>query len=503
MINTATPSKVYDANGNLVDNLTLSTANPETINSTSLQNVPSVNYATPTPVPVPTVSGLDTSVPQATLTQPETQANDLTTRLQQLNDSLLGKSSYQTQQETAQGIPELQKTQTELSSRLKALQNEALAIPLQIENQNIGRASTSEIQRQSTAALRTNAIQALSINSLLESSKGNIANAQALADKAVQAKFGPLEEEQKAKLANLDLILKSPAYSIADKNRAAQMQAQVNAQTAKLAEQKANHENAIAQANAASKLNPSDPQAQYAAQQVFKLDPTSPDYMQKVNALVGKYQTNPLEQDQAKATLALTWANVAKQKELGSLLSIKDAQALGVPYGTTKEQAIAQGKVPGVAAEAGTLKQNALESAKALLQKFQSGIGTSAVGGNLLNRFEAIGDFLGKGTGRADFLVQLNNMKSLLSLDNVKYLKGQGQVSDAERRLLEQASAKLDRTQSEEEFAKSLTEIITALSGTTTTTNSDEVTVISPDGTEGTIPKSQLSDALKEGYKQK
>lgn len=31
----------------------------------------------------------------------------------------------------------------------------------------------------------------------------------------------------------------------------------------------------------------------------------------------------------------------------------------------------------------------------------------------------------------------------------------------------------------------------------------NEVTVISPDGTEGTIPKSQLNDALKQGYKQK
>ena len=116
------------------------------------------------------------------------------------------------------------------------------------------------------------------------------------------------------------------------------------------------------------------------------------------------------------------------------------------------------------------LKNNALTSATSLLDKFNAGQ-TSAVGGNIINRLGAVGDTLYKGSSRADFIVQLDNLKSLLSLDNVKYLKGQGQVSDAERRLLEQASAKLDRSQSDAEFKRALTDIKKALEGSSASSN--------------------------------
>jgi hypothetical protein len=49
-------------------------------------------------------------------------------------------------------------------------------------------------------------------------------------------------------------------------------------------------------------------------------------------------------------------------------------------------------------------------------------------------------------------------------LDNVKYLKGQGQISDAERQLLADASTKLDRGMSESEFKNTLGQIVVGLS---------------------------------------
>ncbi len=119
---------------------------------------------------------------------------------------------------------------------------------------------------------------------------------------------------------------------------------------------------------------------------------------------------------------------------------------------------------------ANELKTNALNSAQALLSKFDAGSGTSAVGGDLLNRLGPVGDFLGEGTSRQDFIVQLNNLKSLLSLDNVKLLKGQGAISNEERLLLEQASSKLDRSQSEGEFRSALADIVKELGGGTGTT---------------------------------
>lgn len=169
---------------------------------------------------------------------------------------------------------------------------------------------------------------------------------------------------------------------------------------------------------------------------------------------------NPLDVQAKKAQLALTYANIAKTNTENAVLSIKDAQALGVPYGTTKGQAIALGKVPGVSTAASELKTNALSSAQSLLEKIKSGTGTSAIGGSRLFQLQNI-----PGTNAKDFQVQLDNLKSLLSLDNVKLLKGQGQVSDSERLLLERASGKLDPGQSEASFKSAVEDVVKALSG--------------------------------------
>ena len=169
---------------------------------------------------------------------------------------------------------------------------------------------------------------------------------------------------------------------------------------------------------------------------------------------------DPLELAKKKADLALVYANVAKLNADNQVLSIKDAQALGVPYGTTKSQAIAQGKVPGVSTAASELKTNALASVNALLDKIKTGSGTSAIGGTRLFGLQYL-----PGSAPRDFQVQLDNLKSLLSLDNVKLLKGQGQVSDAERLLLERASGKLDPSQSPKSFKSALEDIQKALSG--------------------------------------
>lgn len=127
-----------------------------------------------------------------------------------------------------------------------------------------------------------------------------------------------------------------------------------------------------------------------------------------------------------------------------------------------------------VAGGASQLKNDALTSAKALLTKFDSGTGTSAVGGSRTLGLQYL-----PGTAPKDFEIQFNNLKSLLSLDNVKLLKGQGAVSDAERDLLAKASSKLDLAQSEPEFRSALADVITALSGATGQAESFQL----PDGT--------------------
>lgn len=117
--------------------------------------------------------------------------------------------------------------------------------------------------------------------------------------------------------------------------------------------------------------------------------------------------------------------------------------------------------IPQQSSQASELKTNALTTAQALLKKFTDGEGTSAVGkSGFLNSF---GYGLIPGTARANFVNDFNSLKSLLSLDNVKLLKGQGAVSDAERALLEKASTKLNLSQSESEFKSTLNDLVNTL----------------------------------------
>lgn len=109
------------------------------------------------------------------------------------------------------------------------------------------------------------------------------------------------------------------------------------------------------------------------------------------------------------------------------------------------------------------LGKAALVTAKDLLTKFDAGKGTSAVGkSGLLGSF---GYGLIPGTDRSNFVTDFNSLKSQLSLEGVKYLKGQGQVSDAERALLAAAVTKLNLAQSESEFKDTLNGIIAKLEG--------------------------------------
>lgn len=65
--------------------------------------------------------------------------------------------------------------------------------------------------------------------------------------------------------------------------------------------------------------------------------------------------------------------------------------------------------------------------------------------------------FLGGITGDAALAKnKYNQLKSLLSLDNIKYLKGTGAISDAEQRMLSNAASALGRNLSDSDFRKEL-----------------------------------------------
>lgn len=223
-----------------LNNINAGVPQDQGITSTALADSPSLDFGSPGEVPVADVTGLNSDLPTLGATGAENQAQGVNEQLQALNNQLLGESALTTQLEEDAGISELIQQQTDLSSRLTGLKNEALAIPLQLQQDVTGRGVTSGgLQPLQASALRKNAIQALSVSSLLEATRGNLSTAYDLVDRAVAQKYDPIKEAITVKQKNLQLILDSPEFDRQDKERALQMQAKLDAEAKAVAKQEA------------------------------------------------------------------------------------------------------------------------------------------------------------------------------------------------------------------------------------------------------------------------
>lgn len=203
---------------------------PDTINSGNTTPSAPIPYVTPQTTPAYPVASLTTP----TLTPTEDSAQDLTKQIEDLNVSMEGKSTDQTAAEASVGLPALNETVTDLGSQLDGLKNEAQAIPLQLQQDATGRGITAaSLGVQQTSRLRTNAIAALGVSTLLSAATGRVATAQAQADKMVSQKYDPIQSQIDAATANLKLIMSSPEYTQEEK---AQAQNQLDVQNAKQAD---------------------------------------------------------------------------------------------------------------------------------------------------------------------------------------------------------------------------------------------------------------------------
>ncbi|MBP9771461.1 MAG: hypothetical protein KBD16_00840 [Candidatus Pacebacteria bacterium] len=200
-------------------------------------STPSVNYSQAPSLPqYSAAKGLDTNVPQMTMT---TQESDLQTRindLMSLNSQASTKGQYENEQAAAQDIAGKQRLVNDFSSQLKVIQLEAANIQ-QVTQQGQG-VTTAIDQRQRAEALRLNNVKSLGVYAQLEMAKGNLATAQDAVDRAVELKYGPIEAQIKAAQENIDLLQNSPSATLADKNRALVIQASLDARTATIAQQK-------------------------------------------------------------------------------------------------------------------------------------------------------------------------------------------------------------------------------------------------------------------------
>lgn len=160
-------------------------------------------------------------------------------------------------------------------------------------------------------------------------------------------------------------------------------------------------------------------------------------------------------------------AQISKMYSDNQVLSIADAKALGVPYGTTKGQAITLGKVPGQGSSNGVVQ---LAQDKANIDQISELVGTglagSAVGTSPLTRTtsgffgtvgklatvvgipSAINSIYQKLTGKQqDFIAGVEQLRSSLNLDTLIKAKANGAtfgaLSDQELQVLASSATKL------------------------------------------------------------
>ena len=255
-----------------------------------------VNLTQPVVPPVPVTAPIDTSLQQTTdLGQQGQQAQSISDQILGLNTQMAGQSAELANQQNLAGVSDLQKQITDLTAKNNILVNNANVAPLVAQNNQAGTGAINiGAQRETQTALRENAIQAITNNSLLQSAQGNLSTAMATAKQATDAKYAPIEAQLTALQANLKTIQDSPAYSAEQKSQALKQQTLLQDRATEVAQKKQNDDAISALANTAMANNGGNPQVAILAQQAI----ASGDLKTAIG-LLAQYQPDPQKAQKA------------------------------------------------------------------------------------------------------------------------------------------------------------------------------------------------------------
>lgn len=398
----------------------------------------------PQPQDTTNYAGITTSIPtfdsllgQTQQEQPaEKTASTLMERLLGTSSKLGQKGVRQGQVEQSLGLPQFQTQLTDINNQLQSLQKEALAIPLQLQEQVQGRGVTAGgLQPIQTGQLRQNAIKSLTLSAIGQTLQGNIANAQAQANRAVDLEFQPLEAELNTlKLAydmNKDILERQ------DKKKANALNLQIAERTRLLEEGKADKKTVLGFVAEASKNGAPTLLVQRASE---LNDPA------QALSLLSQYMSDPVAKEKALVDIALTRANIRK---INADISKTQAE---------KEKILAETTTNTVNAKQQLQNNEALTLAKELRGEAKGKAGAVGFG---LQKLVPFGQSLGLQGARTGFEAKVNTLKSNLTLDNLKLLKGA--MSDKDLLFLNSIGSSLDTNMSEEQFNNELDRVIKKL----------------------------------------
>lgn len=465
---------------------------PSTMDASAIQSSSSLNLTPPTtPTSPPNIASLPTDIattpstpttpgtptPTPPATDPTSSAwkdafNKVTGLFSQKNNQA---SDLATQTETA-AAPYNQQL-NEINTQIKQLQANAIKRQQDIQNSGTPQVYASAESRNLANA---DAIQGLLLQAQAEGMRGNISLAETHVKNAIDEKYGDINKQIED--AKTNIYNNFDNFTPSEKKQAEMTLLRLDKDDFFAKTQMENDKAVQAVLITAIKqgADNGNPVPTLIMSQASKMtDPLQATqllapYLKDAAAIQAKIDAH----NTAVATQAKIYQDMALSKE-------ERAQKL-------KEQASNIVVDPITGKQTSELKLNARQSAATLLDKVTNGNGTSAVGMSRAFGLQYI-----PGTNAADFKVQFDNLKSILSLDNVKLLKGQGAISDSERALLASAAANLNLSQSDSEFKKNLTQISIGLG------NPQEVTLTDKAGKSQkvTVNADTLNQAIADGLK--
>lgn len=287
----------------------------------------------PPPAPQPDFNAIISGQTQ-TLTDAQTRADALqaqqdtsTSEINKRLAELQGKTAYQQQQEDILGIPQQQKEIQELTNQIQAIGNETKAQQLALEGQGRG-IPQAIIGGQQAQVGRENAIKALTLSAQLSAKQGNLAIATQQAQRAVDLKFAPIEQEIKNKLQAIEL--NAPNLTKAEKKVADATAARLKLQQEQIEGEKETEKsvNEIAITAGKNGASPALMAQISTAKSVKEALSKSAGYLKDPSAEV--------EMQIKKAQLANIYSQIAERGKDGTVLVDPNAKVILKPADATK-----------------------------------------------------------------------------------------------------------------------------------------------------------------------
>src|SRR3990167_10249827 len=232
-------------------------AGGQTITGGALTPIPSIPFTGSTTQPTTPASTLDVPTVQKTEATPtETSIESLLKEIQTGQTALAGQETFRQEKEKEFGVVSAETTFEDMSRQLRDLQREEKAVPIAVQQEFAGRGVTKGgVAPIEAGRLREISLRSLTLSSSLDAAAGLLSSANRKVERAIKEKYGQQEEDIKIKLANLDILLKSPTLDREQKDRALAQQLNLKAQQDKIAENKKNEEAAQKKVNDLISLN--------------------------------------------------------------------------------------------------------------------------------------------------------------------------------------------------------------------------------------------------------